>query len=137
MCGCREVGVARLDQCLMSPGRRDTGLVCPGPATLSALSRRHSASRHGDDTVTPPSDPELDHTAISPTLLHTIIMELLLRQNTFDIHKPPGGGLFDREYLHLGFFSRRLLLCQLASSRQENFAFNPDHVILMARSVRN
>ena len=25
---------------------------CPGSATLSALSRRHSADRHGDDTVT-------------------------------------------------------------------------------------
>lgn len=30
-------------------------------------------------------------------------MELLLRQNTFDIHKPPGGGLFDPlRYLSLG-----------------------------------
>ena len=49
-----EVGVwwPGLDQCLMSPGRRDTGLVCLGPVSLSALSRRHSATRHGDDTVT-------------------------------------------------------------------------------------
>ena len=40
-------------------------------------------------------------------------MELLLRQNTFDIHKPPGGGLFDREYPLLLFFSRRLPAAKL------------------------
>ena len=41
----------RLDQCLMSPGRCHDW-HCPGWATLSALSRRHSANRRGDDTVT-------------------------------------------------------------------------------------
>ena len=78
---------------------------------------------------------ELDTLHISLLTLLSTAMELLLRQNTFDIHKPPGGGLFDREYLHLLFFSRRLPACQLASSRYENFVFNTDHVIVMTWSV--
>ena len=103
----------RLDQCLMSPGRCHDW-HCPGWATLSALSRRHSANRRGDDTVT--TQLELSTTTITITISHN--MELLLRQNSFDIHnKPPAaGGLFDREYrnysqspsLHFSFFSRPL-----------------------------
>ena len=102
-----------LDQCLVSPG--PVSRHCPGSATLSALSRRHSADRRGDDTVgTVTTQLELSSstTTTQPRLgqhLHHHLssqpghnMELLLRQNSFDIHnKPPAaGGLFDREYPH-------------------------------------
>ena len=112
-----------LDQCLVSPG--PVSRHCPGSATLSALSRRHSADRRGDDTVgTVTTQLELSSstTTTQPRLgqhLHHHLssqpghnMELLLRQNSFDIHnKPPAaGGLFDREYPH-PHYSQSLPAC--------------------------
>ena len=44
---------------------------CPGSATLSALSRRHSADRHGDDTVT--TQLELSATTTTTTTTTTFI----------------------------------------------------------------
>ena len=45
-------------------------------------------------------------------------MELLLR-TSFDIPKPPGGGLFDREYPH--FAARQIFYwsCQLGTEREK------------------